>query len=51
MTLKQGLIIYYNETYYNKSRFDQLQKGIMDKIVDYFITIKDKIQVEQLQIY
>ena len=32
-------------------RFDQLQKDNRDKIVDYFMNIKDKIKLEELRFY
>ena len=32
-------------------QFEQLQKGKRDKIVDYFMNIKDKIKLEELRFY
>ena len=51
--LKQGLdyILTNDETNHDKSRFDQLQDGRGDKIVDYFMNIKDKIELEELRFY
>jgi len=48
MMLEQGLnyILSDKETFNDKSRFDQLQKGDRDEIVDYFMNIKDKIKLE-----
>ena len=34
-----------------RSRFEQLQKDNRDKIVDYFMNIKDKIKLEELRFY
>jgi hypothetical protein len=39
------------ETFDDTSRFDQLQKDNMDKIVDCFISIEDKIKLEELSFY
>ena len=39
------------ETFNNPSRFNQLQKDNRDKITDYFMTIKDKIKLEDLRFY
>ena len=33
------------------SRFEQLQKDNRGKIVDYFMTIKDKLKLEELRFY
>ena len=33
------------------SRFNQLQKDKRDKIVDFFMNIKDKIKMEELRYY
>jgi hypothetical protein len=53
MILEQGFdyILSDKETFNDKSRFDQLQKGNRDKIVDYFMNIKDKIKLEELRFY
>ena len=53
MMLKQGLdyVLSDKETFNDLSRFDQLQKDNMDKIVDYFMNIKDKIKLEELRFY
>ena len=53
MILKQGLdyVLSDKETFNDLSRFDQLQKDNMDKIVDYFMNIKDKIKLEELRFY
>jgi hypothetical protein len=51
MVLEQGLnyILSDKETFDDMSRFDQLQRGNRDKIVDYFMNIKDKIKLEELK--
>ena len=51
--LEQGLnyILSDKETFNDKPRFDKLQKGNRDKIVDYFMTLKDKIKFEELRFY
>jgi len=53
MVLEQGLdyVLSDKETFEDTSRFEQLQKGNMDKIVDYFMNIKDKIKLEDLRFY
>lgn len=53
MILKQGLyhILSDKETFNNMSRFEQLQKGNRDKVVDYFMSIRDKIKLEELRFY
>ena len=53
MILEQGLdyVLSDKETFDDTSRFKQLQKGKMDKIVDYFMNIKDKIKLEELRFY
>ena len=53
MILEQGLdyVLSDKETFEDTSRFDQLQKGNRDKIVDYFMTIKDKLKLEELRFY
>ena len=53
MILEQGLdyVLSDKETFEDTSRFDQLQKGNRDKIVDYFMTIKDKLKLEELSFY
>ena len=33
------------------SRFEQLQKDNRDKIIDYFMNIKDKVKLEELRFY
>ena len=49
MILEQGFnyILSDKETFNDKSRFDQLQKGDRDEIVDYFMNIKDKIKLDE----
>jgi hypothetical protein len=51
--LEQGLdyILSDKDTFDDTSRFEQLQKGNRDKIVDYFMTIKDKVRLEELKFY
>jgi hypothetical protein len=39
------------DTFDDVSRFDQLKKCKRDKIVDYFMNIKDKIKLEELRFY
>jgi hypothetical protein len=39
------------EAFNDVSRFDQSQKGKKDKIINYFINIKDKIKLEELRFY
>ena len=53
MILEQGLdyVLSDKETFDDMSRFDQLQKDNRDKIVDYFMNIKDKIKLEELRFY
>jgi hypothetical protein len=53
MILEQGLdyILSDKETFNDKSRFEQLQKDNRDKIVDYFMNVKDKIRLEGLRFY
>ena len=53
MMLEQGLnyILSHKETFDNTSRFERLQKGNRDKIVDYFMNIKDNIKLEELRFY
>ena len=53
MMLEQGLdyVSSDKEAFDDVSRFDQLQKDNMDKIVDYFMNIKDKIKLEELRFY
>ena len=52
MVLEQGLdyILSDKETFDDDtSKFEQLQKGNRDKIVDYFMKIRDKIKLEELR--
>jgi hypothetical protein len=51
--LEQGLnyILYDKETFDNNSKFEQLQIGKRDKIINYFINIKDKIKLDELRFY
>ena len=53
MILKQGLeyVLSDKETFDETSRFDLLQKDNRNKIVDYFMTLKDKIKLEELRFY
>jgi hypothetical protein len=39
------------QTFNDSSRFNQLQKDNRDKIVDYFMSITDKIKLEELRFY
>ncbi len=53
MILEQGLdyVLSDKETFDDTSRFEQLQKDNRDKIVDYFMNIKDKVKLEELRFY
>ena len=53
MILEQGLdyVLSDKETFDDMSKFEQLQKDNRDKIVDYFMNIKDKIKLEELRFY
>jgi hypothetical protein len=53
MILEQGLdyVLYDKETFSDASRFDQLQKNRRDRVVDYFMTLKDMIKLEELRFY
>jgi hypothetical protein len=53
MMLEQGLnyILSDKETFDDVSRFEQLQKDNRNKIVDYFMRIKDKVKLEELRFY
>jgi hypothetical protein len=50
--LKQGLdyILSDKETFDDISTFEQLQKDNREKIVEYFMTIKDKGKLEELRL-
>jgi hypothetical protein len=49
--LEQGLdyVLSDRETFDDTSKFEQLQKGNRDKIMDYFMNIEDKIKLEDLE--
>ena len=51
--LEQGCnyILSDKETFDDTSRFEDLQEGNRDKILDYFMAIKDKIKLEELRFY
>jgi hypothetical protein len=51
--LEQGLnhILSDKETFNDLSRIEQLQKDNRYKIIDYFMTIKDKVKLEELRFY
>jgi hypothetical protein len=51
--LKQGLdyILSDKETFDDRSGFEQLLKDNRDKIVDYFMALKDKIKLDELRLY
>ena len=53
MVLEQGhdYILSDKKTFNDTSRFNQLQKDNRNKIVDYFMNIKDKIKLEELRFY
>jgi hypothetical protein len=50
-TLEQGLdyVLSDTETFNDPSRFNQLQKDNRAKIADYFMSITDKIKLEELR--
>jgi hypothetical protein len=51
--LEQGLdyILSDKETFDVVSKFERLQQNNRDKIVDYFMNIRDKIKLEELRFY
>ena len=53
MILEQGLdyVLSDKETFNDTSRFNQLHKDNRNKIVDYFMNIKDKMKLEELRLY
>jgi hypothetical protein len=53
MVLEQGLDYIFSdkEIFEDTFRFDQLQKGNRDKIVDYIMNLKDKIELEEIRFY
>jgi hypothetical protein len=53
MILEQGFdyILSDKEIFHDMSKFDQLQKDNRSKIVDYFMSIRDKIKLEELRFY
>jgi hypothetical protein len=53
MILIQGpdYLLSEKETFDDTSRFDKLQKDSRQKIVDYFMNIRDKIKLEELRFY
>lgn len=53
MVLEQGhdYILSDKKTFSDTSRFNQLQKDNRNKIVDYFMNIKNKIKLEELRFY
>ena len=53
MILKQGpeYVLSDKETFDETSRLNLLQKDNRNKIVDYFMTLKDKIKLEELRFY
>jgi hypothetical protein len=53
MILEQGLeyVLSDKEIFNDKSKFNQLQKDNRDKIVNYFMNIKDNIKLEELRFY
>jgi Ser-tRNA(Ala) deacylase AlaX len=53
MILKQGYdyLLLDKRTSDDMSRFEQLQKDNSDKIIDYFMNIKDKVKLEELRFY
>ena len=53
MVLEQGqnYILSDKEIFNDTSRFEQLQKDNRDKIMNYFMNIKDKVKLEELRFY
>jgi hypothetical protein len=53
MILEQGYdyVLLDKRTSDDTSRFEQLQKDNRDKIIDYFMNIKDKVKLEELRFY
>ena len=53
MILEQGLdyVLSDKYTFDDMSRFEQLQKDNRDKIINYFMDIKDKLNFEELGFY
>jgi len=53
LVLKQGLdyILSDKESFNNTSQFEKLQQDNRSKIVDYFMSIKDRAKLEELGIY
>jgi len=53
MVLDQGLdyVLSDKETFHDKSIFAQLQQDKREKIVDYFMNIKDMVKLEELRFY
>ena len=51
--LEQGLdyVLSDKESFDDTSRFDRLHKDNRDKIVNYFMNIKDEIKLEELRFY
>ena len=53
MILKQGLeyVLSDKDIFDDVSKFEKLQQDNLDKIVDYFMTIKDRIKLKELRFY
>ncbi len=53
LVLKQGLdyILSDKESFDNTSKFEKIQQDNRSKIVDYFMSIKDRAKLEELRIY
>lgn len=53
MLLEQGLdyVLSDKESLHDTSIFEQLQKDNRHKIIDYFMNIKDKVNLEELRFY
>ena len=51
--LEQGLdyVISVKETFDDLSKFEKLQQDNREKIVDYFMNIKDRVKLEELRFY
>jgi hypothetical protein len=52
MILEQGLYVLSDkETFDDASKFEKLQQDNRGKIVDHFMSIKDKVEVKELRFY
>jgi hypothetical protein len=53
MILEQGLeyVLSDKDTFDDVSKFEKLQQDNRAKIVDYFMTLKDRVKLEELRFY